>query len=230
MTSDPPKNNALPGRDESFDSTIRINEASMRKKMIAVLLKRVATADIDEMSDAALPQAAQATDLEKAGFVVLPRRYPWLIQIEGLASDRVIGVAVVGEVVFGLSGGAKKATPDFDLTPYGGADKGVSRLHMMLRPKRSELVVVDLNSTNGTRRNGELIEPGKEIPVKNGDLLSLGVMTMTLKIVATPDDFEEVAAAAKQEAIKEKDAALAAKAEATSKSDQKPTVDPKLGG
>lgn len=237
MTNEPPKNNALPGRDESFDSTIRINEASMRKKMIAVLLKRVATANIDELSDAALPQAAQSTDLEKAGFMVLPRRFPWLVQLEGLATDRVIGVAVVGDVVFGLGGGAKPTTPDFDLSLHGGGDKGVSRLHMLLRPKRTELVAIDLSSTNGTRLNGELVEPGKEIPVKNGDLISLGVMTFTLKIIATPDDFEEAAQAGKREAAEEaaaKAAASAAKtaAEKTPESPEKPApsadkVDPK---
>lgn len=64
----------------------------------------------------------------------------------------------------------------FDLTPYGAEDKGVSRRHARLtrHPANQTLTLCDLNSTNGTRLNGEVAPSSVEMPVRDGDEILLG--------------------------------------------------------
>ncbi len=69
--------------------------------------------------------------------------------------------------------------PDVDLTPFKGAKKGVSRNHaeIMLAENR-QVLLLDLDSTNGTWINGEKIAPREPTPIHNGDLISLGKLVI----------------------------------------------------
>ena len=49
---------------------------------------------------------------------------------------------------------------------------GISRLHAKLLDKTDGLYVMDMNSTNGTYLNGEMLEAGKEYRLEAGDLVS----------------------------------------------------------
>lgn len=61
-------------------------------------------------------------------------------------------------------------------------DKRVSRHHAQIRKRQSRLCLVDLDSTNGTYVNGELI---KERLLEDGDLLSLGGYPLLLRLEET---------------------------------------------
>lgn len=50
-------------------------------------------------------------------------------------------------------------------------EMGVSRMHAKLIPKLDGLFLLDLNSTNGTYLNGELIESGREYKLEEGDMV-----------------------------------------------------------
>jgi pSer/pThr/pTyr-binding forkhead associated (FHA) protein/ribosomal protein L40E len=63
-----------------------------------------------------------------------------------------------------------------DLTNHGGQEHGVSRRHCQLQRRGTELVVMDLGSTNGTFLNGRQLSPHKEFTVGHGDRLILGTM------------------------------------------------------
>jgi DNA-binding response OmpR family regulator len=55
------------------------------------------------------------------------------------------------------------------------ADQRVSRHHAQLRRLGDGFLLVDLNSTNGTRLNGQLIRPLAEpLPLQDGDVIELG--------------------------------------------------------
>jgi two-component system, OmpR family, phosphate regulon sensor histidine kinase PhoR len=73
-----------------------------------------------------------------------------------------------------------------DLTPYGAEQLGVSRRHASLRPTASNLFVVDLGSTNGTRRNGRSIGLNTPYSLADGDTLTLGNLQLTVHIVKRP--------------------------------------------
>jgi serine/threonine-protein kinase len=71
------------------------------------------------------------------------------------------------------------STPDVDLTPFNAANKGVSRLHAeILISERREVLLLDLDSTNGTWINGEKASPGEPVPLHNGDLISFGKLVL----------------------------------------------------
>ncbi|MCC7447025.1 MAG: FHA domain-containing protein [Anaerolineae bacterium] len=68
--------------------------------------------------------------------------------------------------------------PDIDLTPFGAAEKGVSRQHIQLRTTAYLTYVADLNSKNGTWLNGTRILGDRLL--RDGDELRLGQLTITV--------------------------------------------------
>ena len=53
----------------------------------------------------------------------------------------------------------------------------VSRMHVRFsRNARGELVMKDLNSTNGTFRNGLALKPEEEVRIERGDVIRIGAL------------------------------------------------------
>ncbi|MBI5931561.1 MAG: FHA domain-containing protein [Chloroflexi bacterium] len=68
--------------------------------------------------------------------------------------------------------------PDIDLTAYYGYLSGVSRRHAKIRVVDSEVILVDLGSSNGTWVNESKLMPHQTHPLKNGDIIRLGQLLM----------------------------------------------------
>jgi len=79
--------------------------------------------------------------------------------------------------------GSEQVTPDLNLNPYGGREKGVSRVHAALRRDRNQMLLIDLASTNGTRLNGKTLAAHQPIRVENGDEIRLGRLLMIINFV-----------------------------------------------
>ena len=79
--------------------------------------------------------------------------------------------------------GSEQVTPDLNLNPYGAREKGVSRVHAALRRDRSQVLLIDLGSTNGTRLNGKTLAAHQPIRVENGDEIRLGRLMLTINFV-----------------------------------------------
>lgn len=56
-------------------------------------------------------------------------------------------------------------------------DNSISRLHARFSKKGEEICVTDLNSTNGTFKNGLRLEPNETIAIEPGDEIRFGKMT-----------------------------------------------------
>ncbi|GJM41626.1 MAG: histidine kinase [Ardenticatenaceae bacterium] len=93
------------------------------------------------------------------------------------------GLSINGEIHLGRG---KNETDLVDLTPFGAEKLGVSRRHVALRPTPTNLFVVDLGSTNGTRRNGRSIGYNTPYALADGDNLSLGNLALSVQIVKRP--------------------------------------------
>jgi len=65
---------------------------------------------------------------------------------------------------------------DLDLSAMGGWERGVSRLHAMIRRDLNRLNIIDLDSANGTWLNGELLRPKLPYPLHDGDRVRLGLL------------------------------------------------------
>jgi hypothetical protein len=111
----------------------------------------------------------------------------WRIELHGIETSAIsMGLDVGGDTVLGR-GRDPEALPDVDLDPLGAANLGVSRRHALLRPSRYQLYLIDLESTNGTRCNGVLLGGGLVHVVANNDTISLGTLTLQVKIISVPE-------------------------------------------
>jgi hypothetical protein len=119
-----------------------------------------------------------------------------------MSSERLIGLQIRGiveklafeegtEIVLGRIDLANKITePRFDLTPYGGHERGVSREHAVLRYDGTVLTVTDLKSVNGTMHNQKRIEPNVATQLNDRDELTLGNLTIVIRFLTEDERIE----------------------------------------
>ena len=120
----------------------------------------------------------------------LQMEYLPLAELPAAAGDAAAALLLIGkgillplakraEYTLGRSNEKQPIVPDVDLSPYGGYEEGVSRLHASINIGDSASVT-DLGSINGTRVNGKLIPPNTPQPLQNEDLLTLGKMKVQI--------------------------------------------------
>jgi pSer/pThr/pTyr-binding forkhead associated (FHA) protein len=85
------------------------------------------------------------------------------------------------EIVLGRTDLRTSDSSHFDLTRYGGQDKGVSRNHALLRFSGEAITVTDLSSANGTFINTTRLEPNKPHALHTEDKLMLGSLSMVVR-------------------------------------------------
>ena len=83
------------------------------------------------------------------------------------------------EVVIGREDPVSNIFPDIDLTPHGGEEGGVSRLHAKLLLNGSQYLIEDQNSTNFTFVNKQKLAPKTPTAIKDGDEIRLGRVALT---------------------------------------------------
>ncbi|MEM9773468.1 MAG: FHA domain-containing protein [Chloroflexota bacterium] len=84
------------------------------------------------------------------------------------------------EIYIGRSVDGTPNQPEVNLEIDGGNELGVSRSHAVIRPDEQGvgIVIVDLNSTNGTLLNQFKLPPELPYPIKNGDEIQFGNLLM----------------------------------------------------
>lgn len=82
--------------------------------------------------------------------------------------------------VLGRANAASGQYPDVDLTPQGAFAKGVSARHAMLQRDGDNLMLSDLNSTNGTFLNSKRLPPHLAVIVHDGAEIRLGKLVIKL--------------------------------------------------
>jgi pSer/pThr/pTyr-binding forkhead associated (FHA) protein len=97
----------------------------------------------------------------------------------------VVGLDICGDTVLGRGSGGS-VSPDIDLTHLDALERGVSRIHALMRPTPNALYLIDLNSTNGTFINA--IQLRRETPnqVRNRDEIAFAMLTCVVEIVLSP--------------------------------------------
>jgi hypothetical protein len=101
-----------------------------------------------------------------------------------LDSGHVLPLAERNEFTMGRSSEGQPIMPDIDLSPYQAYARGVSRLHAVIRRAVGQIVLMDLDSANGTYINGKKIEPNVEEPIANGDIVALGKLKIQILLKA----------------------------------------------
>lgn len=108
-----------------------------------------------------------------------------LFHISGSQASTV-GLDIWRVTVLGRADPLSAFRPDLDLAPYGAMRHGISRRHALIRPGEQMLFLIDQNSTNGTWVNGQRLLGGREFPLSDGDIIELGALRMTLRLVQSP--------------------------------------------
>lgn len=101
-----------------------------------------------------------------------------LLHVENAEHPIVVRIQDSSHIVLGRSSGQAGFLPGIDLSPYGAADHGVSRLHARLIYRDEGLLITDLGSVNHTFVNGQQLAPREERLLKDGDEIRLGRLTM----------------------------------------------------
>ncbi len=88
--------------------------------------------------------------------------------------DEPLLIRLSRQAVVGRYSSHSKTQPRVDLTAYGAFDKGISRMHAILRRTREGLIIEDLASANGTWLNSRRLQPYLPNCLRSGDRLRLG--------------------------------------------------------
>jgi len=98
-------------------------------------------------------------------------------------SGYVFELAGKSEYLLGRRDSQAGLTPDVDLTDWNGAASGVSRKHAILHVADGVVAIEDLGSRNETVRNNTRLLSGKRYPLSSGDVIQLGVISLSVTIV-----------------------------------------------
>jgi hypothetical protein len=108
-----------------------------------------------------------------------------LVTIQGRLVVEATGAAIPlygkTKVIIGRGDPSSGTFPQIDMTEHGGKEGGVSRRHARLAVQGGQVLIEDLNSTNGTRVNGKKLRPNQPHPVEYGDEITLGWVKMTFE-------------------------------------------------
>lgn len=96
-------------------------------------------------------------------------------------SGRVVQIVPAPEARIGRLDPSRGIYPDLDLTPDGGLEHGVSRLHAVVRRDDRGIFLIDLDSINGTMINGRRLPPHQPYPLHDGDEVRLGRLVMHVR-------------------------------------------------
>jgi hypothetical protein len=85
-----------------------------------------------------------------------------------------IKLPIADRTIVGRADETSVRQPDFDLTPHGALEKGVSRIHAAIERSDDTLTLVDMGSSNGTYLNGQRLLPDQPRVLRDGDEIRFG--------------------------------------------------------
>lgn len=94
------------------------------------------------------------------------------------ASGATIRLPAAAQAIVGRGDAVSNYYPDVDLNPHGALDNGVGRRHLRLLVQGGQLLIEDLDSTNGTMLNGQRLAPRQPQPLRDGDQIVVGKLLL----------------------------------------------------
>ncbi len=102
-------------------------------------------------------------------------------------SGLVFAVRRGGDTTVGRHDPVTGVTPDVDLSLLD-PDRTVSRRHAVIRVDGGDVQISEVNeATNGTFVNGQRLRPFEPRPLRDGDLLQVALVALTLRILPQPE-------------------------------------------
>lgn len=113
---------------------------------------------------------------------------PWRIALVVMTMGVEVVFDLVDAVMLGHAHSASGGYTSIDLSPFDVYEMGVSRRHALLQLDSDRLVLIDNHSTNGTLLNRKQMQPGVPYPLRNGDIIGLGLLELRLEMLINPLD------------------------------------------
>ena len=117
----------------------------------------------------------QLFDTEKMSFP--PRHVRFVVE----ETNEMVEVFVSRPIIIGRSD--TNSPVDVDLTHKGGYRLGISRQHLALMPAGTAVVATDLDSRNGSKLNGEAMNPKQHYVIHSGDTLQLSGLNLHIHAI-----------------------------------------------
>lgn len=113
-------------------------------------------------------------------------RSPWAVRL--ITKDEAIPLhlRVDDRAFIGRSDPDSNYHPEIDLTLLRALENGVSRRHAEIRAGEEYLVIIDLDSTNGTKLNDFRLQPREPYRLRHGDSLTIGTLEFDVQIAIMP--------------------------------------------
>jgi pSer/pThr/pTyr-binding forkhead associated (FHA) protein len=84
-------------------------------------------------------------------------------------------------IIIGREDAVSNIFPDVDLTPHGGEEGGVSRMHARIFVENGQYMLEDENSTNFTFLNRQRLAAKTPTPLHDNDEIKLGRVLLRFK-------------------------------------------------
>jgi len=97
------------------------------------------------------------------------------------ADNQEFDISGKDNVVIGREDAVSNIFPDIDLTPHGGEEGGVSRLHARIFVENGQYMIEDENSTNFTFLNRQRLAGKTPTPLHDSDEVKLGRVLLRFK-------------------------------------------------
>jgi hypothetical protein len=113
-----------------------------------------------------------------AASVAPPRTTLAPAQLIVAASGAALPLPATAQAIVGRGDPVSNFFPDLDLGPHGALDNGVGRRHLRVFLQGGQVLIEDLDSTNGTVLNGQKLVAGQPQPLRNGDQIIAGKLLL----------------------------------------------------
>jgi CheY-like chemotaxis protein len=116
---------------------------------------------------------------------------PWVIELHNPQVTQPLKVCVQDRVTLGWGMTDNNLKPDISVQLVNGQDPSISYQHLMFYCEDSTLMVMDLNSENGSAINSQPLEPSVGYRLTHGDQLRLGDLEFNVDVVLFPNSLDE---------------------------------------
>ncbi len=97
------------------------------------------------------------------------------------ADNQEFDISGKDTIVIGREDAVSNIFPDIDMTPHGGEEGGVSRVHARIFVENGQYMLEDENSTNFTFLNRQRLAPKTPTPLHDNDEIKLGRVLLRFK-------------------------------------------------
>jgi hypothetical protein len=94
------------------------------------------------------------------------------------ASGAALPLPSAAQAIIGRGDPVSNFFPEIDLNPYGAIDNGVGRRHKRLFVQGGQVLIEDMDSTNGTLLNNQKLVARQPQPLHDGDQISVGKLLL----------------------------------------------------